>query len=81
MLPPRPLLLSFAVTLLTTGKSHLPGTFSPWVNKITHYMEDYFIFITDPINNNDFSVLNHNSKRTPKKFAYTMVAVKLNFNK
>ena len=51
-----------------------------WVNKMIYYMEDYFV-LTDPFNNNSFTILNHNSKRTPKKFAHTMVAVKLNFRK
>ena len=58
----------------------LPGTFATWVDKMTYYMEDYFV-LTDPFNNTAFSILNHNSKRTPKTFAHTMVAVKLNFNK
>ena len=57
-----------------------PGTLSLWVNKMIHNMEDYFV-LTDPFNNNAFTVLNHNSKRTPKKFVHIMVAVKLNFKK
>ena len=38
----------------------LPGTFSPWVNKMTYYMEDYFV-LTNSFESTAFTILNHNS--------------------
>ena len=56
----------------------LPATNAPWVNLVSAHIVD-LIEISKPFQANQFSVLSQSGKRIPKKYPYTMIAVKLQF--
>ena len=56
----------------------LPAINSPWVNLVSSYLTD-LLELSEPYNHKVFSVLNGQGKRIPKKYPYSMIAVKLSF--
>ena len=58
----------------------LPATNEPWVNLVSAYIVDLEV-ISKPFCTKAFTVLNNSGKRIPKKYPYSMLAVKLSFKK
>jgi hypothetical protein len=56
----------------------LPATNEPWVNLVSAFITDLEV-ISKPFCTKAFSVLNNSGKRVPKKYPYSMLAVKLSF--
>ena len=57
----------------------LPAINSPWVNLVSSYVVD-LMEISAPYDHRVFSILNNRGKRIPKKYPYSMIAVKLQFS-
>jgi len=58
----------------------VPATNEPWVNLVSAYITDLEV-ISKPFCTNTFTILNNSGKRIPKKYPYSMLAVKLSFKK
>ena len=58
----------------------LPAINDPWVNLVSSYIIDLEV-ISKPYCTNAFTVLNNSGIRVPKKYPYSMLAVKLSFEK
>ena len=56
----------------------LPATNEPWVNLVSAYIIDLEV-ISKPFCTKAFTVLNNSGKRIPKKYPFSMLAVKLSF--
>ena len=56
----------------------LPGTNEPWVNLVSAYITDLEV-ISKPYCTRAFSVLRNSGERVPKKYPFSMIAVKLSF--
>jgi len=56
----------------------LPAINAPWVNLVSAYIVD-LMEISKPYQGTQFTVLNQSGKKVPKKYPYSMIAVKLQF--